>query len=68
VALEASFTPDHIFGTRFRYNEVNGKSTPSFAPPQAGVKLPMLEELRASLASATTTSSTLAMAAPICPS
>src|SRR3981189_2558863 len=48
-ALEGIVPPDHIFGTRFRYNEATGE-VDSILPGSAGWgKITVLEELRASL-------------------
>jgi 2-hydroxy-3-keto-5-methylthiopentenyl-1-phosphate phosphatase len=67
-ALEGIVPPDHIYGTRFRYNESNGEIESTVRASAGWGKITVLEELRAISASATTASSTWAMAARICQS
>src|SRR5882672_5316715 len=48
-ALEGIVPPDHIFGTRFRYNEVTGEVDSIIRASAGWGKITVLEELRASL-------------------
>src|SRR6267143_2132327 len=48
-ALEGIVSPDHIFGTRFRYNEVTGEVDSIIRASAGWGKITVLEELRASL-------------------
>src|SRR5277367_1247434 len=48
-ALEGIVPPDHIFGTRFRYNEATGEVQSIIRASAGWGKITVLEELRASL-------------------
>jgi len=48
-ALEGIVPPDHIFGTRFRYNEATGEVESIIRASAGWGKVTVLEELRASL-------------------
>ena len=48
-ALEGIVPPDHIFGTRFRYNEATGEVDSIVRASAGWGKITVLEELRASL-------------------
>src|SRR5258706_2334592 len=48
-ALEGIVSPDHIFGTRFRYNEATGEVDSIIRASAGWGKITVLEELRASL-------------------
>jgi 2-hydroxy-3-keto-5-methylthiopentenyl-1-phosphate phosphatase len=48
-ALEGIVPPDHIFGTRFRYNEANGEIDSIVRASAGWGKITVLEELRATL-------------------
>src|SRR5246127_155576 len=48
-ALEGIVPPDHIFGTRFRYNETTGEVDSIVRASAGWGKITVLEELRASL-------------------
>jgi len=48
-ALEGIVPPDHIFGTRFRYNEATGEVDSIIRAAAGWGKITVLEELRASL-------------------
>ncbi len=48
-ALEGIVPPDHIFGTRFRYNEATGEVDSIIRASAGWGKITVLEELRASL-------------------
>ncbi len=48
-ALEGIIPPDHIFGTRFRYNEATGEVDSIVRASAGWGKITVLEELRASL-------------------
>jgi len=64
-ALEGIVPPDHIFGTRSATTSPPEKWNPSFVLPPVGAKLPCWKKSARRWASATTTSSTWATAAPI---
>ncbi len=48
-ALEGIVPPDHIFGTRFRYNEATGEVDSIIRASAGWGKITVLEELRANL-------------------
>jgi phosphoserine phosphatase len=48
-ALEGILEPDHIFGTRFRYNEATGEVASIIRASAGWGKITVLEELRAAL-------------------
>jgi len=48
-ALEGIVTPDHIFGTRFRYNEATGEVDSIVRASAGWGKITVLEELRSTL-------------------
>jgi phosphoserine phosphatase len=48
-ALEGIVPPDHIFGTRFRYNEATGEVDSIVRAAAGWGKISVLEELRANL-------------------
>ena len=48
-ALEGIVPPDHIFGTRFRYNETTGEVDSIIRASAGWGKITVLEELRANL-------------------
>lgn len=48
-ALEGIVPPDHIFGTRFRYNEATGEVDSIIRATAGRGKISVLEELRANL-------------------
>jgi 2-hydroxy-3-keto-5-methylthiopentenyl-1-phosphate phosphatase len=48
-ALEGIVSPDHIFGTRFRYNEATGEVNSIIRAVAGWGKITVLEELRANL-------------------
>ena len=48
-ALEGIVPPDHIFGTRFRYNEATGEVDSIIRASAGWGKITVLEELRAGL-------------------
>src|SRR6266403_1449780 len=48
-ALEGIVQPDHIFGTRFRYNETTGEVDSIIRATAGWGKITVLEEIRASL-------------------
>src|SRR5260370_554358 len=48
-ALEGIVPPDHIFGTRFRYNEATGEVQSIIRASAGWGKITVLEELRADL-------------------
>src|SRR5579859_1434497 len=48
-ALEGVVPPDHIFGTRFRYNEANGEVESIIRASAGWGKITVLEEIRATL-------------------
>src|SRR6202007_360636 len=48
-ALEGIVPPDHIFGTRFRYNEASGEVDSIIRAAAGWGKITVLEELRANL-------------------
>jgi len=48
-ALEGIVSPDHIFGTRFRYNEATGEVDSIIRAAAGWGKITVLEELRANL-------------------
>ena len=48
-ALEGIVSPDHIFGTRFRYNEASGEVDSIVRASAGWGKITVLEELRATL-------------------
>jgi predicted HAD superfamily phosphohydrolase len=49
LALEGIVPPDHIFGTRFRYNEATGEVDSIIRAAAGWGKITVLEELRANL-------------------
>ena len=65
-ALEGIVSRDHIFGTRFHFNEATGEVNPIIGAAAGWGKIAALEELRADLGISHATSSIWVTAAPIC--